>query len=393
VKQTKVIFAIFVLGALIAAMVYASLSGRTRSSDRIVISGNVELTQVNIAFKTAGRLVECDVNEGDDVRRGMVIAKLDRDQLIRQRERERAGLAMSEALLAESKSAANWQRQMLQADLEERKAELASADAHLAELSNGSRPQEIQQAKAAVESARSEYEQAKKDWERAQSLHANDDISASQFDQFRTRFASAEAAFQQAQEKLSLVQDGPRREVVEGARAQVARARAGLKAGEANELELARREEEVTARQADIQRAQAQIALIDAQLEDTIAISPINGVVLVKSADVGEVLAPGATVITIGDLQHPWLRGYIGERALGRIKIGSAVRVTTDSFAGKVYSGRVSYIASEAEFTPKQIQTQEERVKLVYRIKIDIDNPQQELKNNMPVDAELLVGN
>ena len=392
-KKTKVIGTVVGLGALIAAVVYASLSGRSRSSDHIVISGNIELTQVNIAFKTAGRLVERAVNEGDVVTQGMVVARLDRDQLLRQRERERASLAMSEALLAESKTAANWQKQMLQADLEQRKAEVVSADAHLQELSNGSRPQEVQQAKTAMESARSEYEQVKKDWERAQALHANDDISNAQFDQFRTRFTSAEGAFQQAKERFSLVQDGPRREVVEGARAQVARAKAGLKAGEANELELSRREQEVTVRQADIQRAQAQIALIDSQLEDTIAKSPINGMVLVKSADVGEVLAPGATVLTVGDLQHPWLRGYISERVLGRVKIGSAVRATTDSFPGKVYSGRVSFISSEAEFTPKQIQTQEERVKLVYRIKIDIDNPQQELKNNMPVDAEVLVGN
>ena len=392
-KNTKVIVTVVVLGALIAAVLYASLSGRTHGSDHIVISGSIELTQVNIAFKTAGRLVERAVNEGDVVRQGMLVARLDREQLLRQRERERASLTMSQALLAEAKAAVDWQRQTLQADIEARKAELVSADAHLQELSNGSRPQEVEQAKAATESARSEYEQAKKDWERAQALHKNDDISTSQFDVFRTRFTSAEAAFQQAKERLSLIQDGPRREVVEVARAQVERARAGLKVGQANELELARREDEVTARQADIQRAQAQIALIDAQLEDTLATSPINGIVLVKSADVGEVLAPGATVLTIGDLQHPWLRGYISERALGRVKIGSAVRVTTDSFPGKVYSGRVSFMSSEAEFTPKQIQTQEERVKLVYRIKIDIDNPQQELKNNMPVDAELLVGN
>ena len=392
-KKTKIIVTVVGLGGLIAAVLYASLSGRTHSSDHIVLSGNIELTQVNIAFKTAGRLIERSLNEGDAVRRGMVVAKLDREQLVRQRERERANLAMSEALLAESKSAANWQRQMLQADLEQRNAELMSADAHLQELNNGSRPQEVQEATAALESARSEFERAKKDWERAQALHANEDISTSQFDQFRARFASAEAAFQQAKERLSLVQAGPRREVVDGARAQVARARASLKAGEANQLELARREQEVTAREADIQRAQAQIALIDAQLDETIATSPIDGIVLVKSADVGEVLAPGATVLTIGDLRHPWLRGYISERVLGRVKIGSSVRVTTDSFPGKVYSGHVSFISSEAEFTPKQIQTQEERVKLVYRLKVDIDNPEQELKNNMPVDAELLVGN
>jgi HlyD family secretion protein len=126
-------------------------------------------------------------------------------------------------------------------------------------------------------------------------------------------------------------------------------------------------------------------------LADTIAASPVDGVVLVKSADVGEVLAAGTTVVTVGDIEHPWLRGYINETDLGRVKLGSKARIMTDSYPGKTYDGRVSFIASEAEFTPKQIQTQQERVKLVYRIKIDIDNPKHELKSNMPADAEIVL--
>ena len=150
-----------------------------------------------------------------------------------------------------------------------------------------------------------------------------------------------------------------------------------------------RREEEISGRQAEIARSKANVALIDTQLGDTIAVSPVDGVVLVKAADVGEVLAPGATVVTIGDIDHPWLRGYVNETDLGKVKIGSKVRVTSDSFPGKQYNGHVSFISSQAEFTPKQIQTSEERQKLVYRIKIDVDNPQHELKSNMPADAEI----
>ena len=93
--------------------------------------------------------------------------------------------------------------------------------------------------------------------------------------------------------------------------------------------------------------------------------------------------------MTLGNLAKPWLRGYINEKDLGRVKLGTTVKVTTDSFPGKVYDGKITFIASEAEFTPKQIQTQEERVKLVYRIKIEIDNPNGELKSNMPADAEI----
>jgi len=159
---------------------------------------------------------------------------------------------------------------------------------------------------------------------------------------------------------------------------------------EANALELKRREQELMTRHADIEQAKASIALVDSQLADTIAVCPVDGVVLVKAADPGEVLAPGTSVVTVGDIDHPWLRGYIDEKDLGRVKIGSKVHVTTDSYSGKVYQGRVSFIASEAEFTPKQIQTQQERVKLVYRIKIDVENPGRELKSNMPADAEIV---
>ena len=160
---------------------------------------------------------------------------------------------------------------------------------------------------------------------------------------------------------------------------------------EANALELKRREQELATRRAEIERSRANLAQVDAQLADTLAVSPVDGVVLVKSADVGEVLAAGATVVTVGDIDHPWLRAYINETDLGKVKLGSKARITTDSYPGKVYDGRVSFISSEAEFTPKQIQTQEERVKLVYRIKIEVDNPRHELKSNMPADAEIVL--
>jgi HlyD family secretion protein len=164
-----------------------------------------------------------------------------------------------------------------------------------------------------------------------------------------------------------------------------------VEVGEANRLDLRRREQEIQARRADVERARAQLALIDEQIKDTVASSPIGGVVLVKSADEGEIIAPGTTVLTLGDIEHPWLRGYIAERDLGRVKLGQKVKMSTDSYPGKTYWGRVTFISSEAEFTPKQIQTQEERVKLVYRIKVEVDNPHQELKLNMPVDAEIVV--
>ena len=160
---------------------------------------------------------------------------------------------------------------------------------------------------------------------------------------------------------------------------------------EASSLELKRREQEIATRRAEIARSKASLALIDTQLSDTVVASPVDGVVLVKAADAGEVLAPGTAVVTVGDIDHPWLRGYVNETDLAKVKIGSKAKVTSDSYPGKVYPGRVTFISSEAEFTPKQIQTQEERVKLVYRIKIEVENPKRELKSNMPVDAEIVL--
>lgn len=388
-KRLIVILLIVVAGG--AALIYNMRDPSRKAGDRIVVSGNMELTEVNIAFKTAGRLIERNVDEGDMVKKGQIVARLDRDQLMAQKEREAAGLASAEAQLAQAETSLEWQKQTLAADVEQKKADLSSAEARLSELENGSRPQEKLDAKAAVESAQSEVERSKRDWDRGQTLYKNDDISTAQYDQYRNRWESATAALKQATEREALVLAGPRIEQIKAQAALVERARGAVKMAEANSLEMKRREQELTTRRAEIARSHASVNLIASQLDDTIAASPVDGVVLVKSADVGEVLAAGTTIVTIGDIEHPWLRGYINETDLGRVKIGSKARVTTDSYKGKVYDGRVSFISSEAEFTPKQIQTQEERVKLVYRIKIEIDNPQHELKSNMPADAEIVL--
>jgi HlyD family secretion protein len=386
----KRILIIVVVLALAGAAVYAYRNMNQKPDNRLMISGNIELTEVNIAFKTSGRLIERNADEGDAVKKGQVIARLDRDQLLAQRERETAALESAQSQLAQAESALAWQKATLAADIEQRTADVKSNEARLAELRNGSRPQEKLDAKAAVDAAQSEVERSKRDWDRAQVLYKNDDISTAQFDQYRNRWESAVAALNSAKERQALVEAGPRTEQIQAQAGQLERTRGALKMAEANSLEMKRREQELTTRRAEIERARANLALIDSQLADTIAISPADGIVLVKSAEVGEILAPGTSVLTVGDIEHPWLRGYINETDRPRIKEGDKARVTTDQ-PGKEYWGRVSFIASEAEFTPKQIQTAQERVKLVYRIKIDLDNPRHELKSNMPVDAEIVL--
>jgi HlyD family secretion protein len=389
--KKRIILVLIVLAAVGVAAVYVFRGMGSNQTGRIVVSGNIELTEVNIAFKTAGRLIERTVDEGDGVKKGQIIARLDRDQLMAQREREVAGLESAQTQLAQSETSLEWEKATLAADIEQRRADLASNEARLAELNNGARPQEKLDARAAVDSAQSELDRAKKDWDRSQTLFKDDDISAAQFDQYRNRWESAQAALKSMTEREALVLAGPRAEVIKAQQGQVERARAAVKIAEANSLEMKRREQDLGTRRAEIARSTASIAMIDSQLADTIVASPVDGVVLVKAADVGEVLAPGTTVVTVGDIDHPWLRGYVNETDLGKVKLGAKAKVTTDSYPGKVYQGRVTFISSEAEFTPKQIQTEQERVKLVYRIKIEMDNPRRELKSNMPADAEIVL--
>src|ERR1700736_4102425 len=195
-KRMIVIVALAVVGIAVA------LAFRTRSQpdNRIRISGNIELTQVNIAFKISGKLIERAVDEGDVVKKGMVVARLDKDQLLRQREREQAALAQAQSQLAEAGTTVEWTKESQAHDLDQRRADLSQAQARLRELEAGSRPQEIKESSAAVEAAQTAAVAAQKDWERAQVLYKRDDISASQYDQYRKNAESAAAALRQDQE-------------------------------------------------------------------------------------------------------------------------------------------------------------------------------------------------
>jgi len=389
-KKRRVVVILLLLAAAGGAW-YWFYGNRDRATNRILVSGNLELTQVDLSFKTAGRMTELAVREGQFVKKGDLIAKLDSAQLEQQLLRDQAAVASAQSSLQQLETSIEYQGATIDSDISTRRAELAQAQAKLDELLAGSRPQEIQQAQSAVADAKAWNDQAKSDWERAQALFAREDISRSQFDQARAKLDSTAAQLRQVQDRLALSQEGPRKEEIAGGRAQVARAQAAVQTAEANRIELRRKREELAARKSEIDRTRAQVGMTQTQIADATVVAPIDGVVLVKAAEAGEVIAAGSTIVSLGDLGHPWLRAYINETDLGRIKLGSKVQLSTDSFKGKTYEGHISFISSEAEFTPKQIQTKEERVKLVYRIKIDVDNSHQELKNNMPVDGEILL--
>jgi HlyD family secretion protein len=391
IPNRKRLLAVLAVVVVLAALFFVYRWSQRRDQSVLRVSGNIELTQVNISFKLPGKLAERRVEEGMTVQQGDLLARLDQEQLLRQRDQVLAALEGAQSRLAQLWTAIEYGRASLSGNIEQRQAELQSAAATRRDLQAGSRPQEIDNARAALDRAKAEADRAGNDWKRAQKLYQNEDISTADFDAYKNRQESAVAQVRQAEEQLKLVLEGPRKEAIEAARAQENRAAAALKTTEAGRLDLKRLEQEVPVRKAEIAQAEASLGVINSQLSDSLALAPTEGVVLVKAAEPGEVLAAGTTVVTLGDLAKPWLRAYINERDLGRVKLGNKVKVTTDSYPGKAVWGRVSFIASEAEFTPKQIQTAEERVKLVYRIKIELPNKDQVLKSNMPADAEIFL--
>ncbi|HPQ45008.1 MAG TPA: efflux RND transporter periplasmic adaptor subunit [Syntrophales bacterium] len=338
-KRVRIILLVILVIAA-AAGIYTYTFRTENNSNRLTISGNIEITEVPLSFKIAGRLAERLVDEGDSVKKGQIIARLERVDQERMVAREEAGLAQVEAMLAE--------------------------------LEAGSRPQEIanvqaelKRAEAAARIADTELRQAKADYERFSELLKVGGTSQRDFELHETRYKAAQSANVEAEalvvsfrERLDLVKEGPRKETIKAAQARVNVARQGL-------------------------------ALAHQQLADTELSSPIDGMVLNKSAEVGAYLVPGMPVVTVGDMDRPWLRAYVNETDVGRLQLGQTVEVVTDSLPEKQFPGRISFISSEAEFTPKTVQTFEERVKLMYRIKIDLENPEHHLKPGMPADAIL----
>jgi HlyD family secretion protein len=389
--KKRIVPILLIVAAVVGFLLWRNGVFAAKANGHLTVSGNLEMTEVDLSFKVAGKLTELNIREGSYVKKGDVIARLDPSTVVQQKARDQALLDQAQNQYTQTGTQVEYQRAAIDSDLALRRAELQQAEARLAELLAGSRKQEIESSQAALAEARVQLDWARSEWERAQRLYKNEDISTAQYDQARSKFNAAGQQVRQAEQRLALIQEGPRQEEISMARAQVDRAKAAVKLSEASRIDLKRREQELGARKAEIDRAKAQVGITQTQLEDMVLVAPVDGVVLVKSAELGEVLAAGSTVVTIADIDHPWMRGYINEQDLGKVKIGGEARVITDSYPGKAYNGRISYVASEAEFTPKQIQTREERVKLVYRIKIEVANPQRELKNNMPADAEIVL--
>lgn len=375
--------AALLLGAAALAAAGAGLYARSRApaeADRLRVSGNVEVTDAEVSFKIPGRVAERRVTEGEAVTAGQVVAVLDSADLEGEAALRRAEVRAAEAAVAELVAGSRPQ------EVEGERAAVRRAQAGLDELVAGSRPQEVAAAAAEVEHARAEAERAAAEHERQRRLYDREVTSAREFEGAEAAARVARAALRSAQERLLLVQEGPRAEVIDQARAALAQARQSLALVVAGP-----RREAVDQARARLQQAREALALAETRLGYATVTAPLTGVVLSENVEAGEYVSPGTPVVTVGDLETVWLRAYIPETELGRVAVGQRVRVTADTYPGRAYEGRVTFVAPQAEFTPKNVQTREERVKLVYRIKVELPNPGQELKPGMPADAEILL--
>jgi HlyD family secretion protein len=413
----------------------------------LAASGFVEATEVIVSSEVEGRIRAMHGDEGDEVAAGQVLVELDTDLLQARIAQAEAALRTAQANLAQVKAGARAQEiaaaehavqaakaqqtiatdavSAAEANLASATAGLATAQAALdqarssqAKLLKGATQFEIDQAKQAIDMAKDQLygAQAQRDavgaikgdarqygegqYEAAQAevlvAQVAVDQAQSRYEQLRAGATAQEKAIAQAQVQAAeaqVKQAEAQVQVVEAqaeqARGQVEAAQAAVAQAEDNLalLKAGATPEQIAIAEAQVAEAQAAVDGLKVQMDKTILRAPRSGLITSRTAHQGETAAPGEALLTVADLDTVTLRVYIPETEIGRVRVGQPVQVTVDSFPGRVFDGQVVYIASQAEFTPKNVQTQEERVKLVFGVKVRIPNPDHALKPGVPADA------
>jgi HlyD family secretion protein len=302
------------------------------------VSGQVETTEVQVSPEIGGRIIEMPINEGDRVKPGDLIARLDtRD---------------------------------VELGLQRAQAERNQADAQLRLLQAGSRPEDVRQADAQTSAATSEVAAAQADLAAAEA-------DLQRFDRLLQSHSGSQKQRDDAATRRDVARD----------RLNSARAREVSARENASRLRSGARPQEIDAARARVQAVDAQIATLAKQKDDATVRSPLGGVVSERLMDPGEMAAPRSPIAIISDLDHAWAEVFVDEPQVPRIKLGQDATIVTD--AGDRLSGKITFISPKAEFTPRNVQTAEDRSKLVYRVKITADNQKGVLKQGMPVEAEI----
>jgi HlyD family secretion protein len=347
--------------AVILVAAVAIVVGRsvTRNSDELRLSGVVEAREIRIGSKLSGRVTEALVREGDQVGSGTVLVRFDPSELQAERAQLQARLAQAKAEFARL-SRGYRQEEILQAE-----ANAAREAALLQALKEGPRPQELAQARAEFEAASAEAKKATGNFERISQLHKTGDVAAQMLDDAQARRDSAVNRTEAVRQRLALLEAGTRREEIEAATERVRQAQAAL-----SQAREGFRTEEVTQAKARVAEARALLQQNEVRLREMELHAPAPSVVETISVRPGDLVPAGRTVVTLLESSQVWVRAYVPEPDLGRIKVGQKVVVTTDTFPDRNLTGAVEQISNEAEFLPRNVQTRSDRERQVFGIKI-----------------------
>ena len=389
---------------------------RSATGGAIRSAGTIEATKINVAAESAGRVIEVTAAEGNSVAAGQLLVRQDSSELEANRSQALAALTAAEADLAQLKAptqaarVAQARSQVAQAETVLAGAQVALADAQQLRANPQDLDAQINNARAQLQTAAAEIELAQANLKQAQVLQ--DSIPADTgSDENRTRRAiydrnvqaaqaslrAAQAQQQGAESALELLLAIRAKPValdaaVHKAQGQVAQAQAALDVARAMlvQVQAPPQAEAIAAAEARVAQARALVAQLDVAIAKLQVASPVSGTVIARVINTGEVALPGATLLTIADLADVRMLVYVPEADIGRVKIGQKAQVTLDAYPGRTFEGMVRHINDKAEFTPKNVQTTEERAKTVFRVEIALDNPQQLIKPGMPGEAVLM---
>jgi multidrug resistance efflux pump len=400
-----------IAGVLLAGLLLTGC-GSDSPEGVITASGFIEGEEVVVAAETSGRIAEVVVDRGDRVAAGDVLVRLDDATLQSNLLEAEAGLAAARAHLAQVEAGARVEEiaaaeaALAQAEAQEFGAAQAVINAREAISSPLQLNADIDGARTQVRLAEQNLEKAEADLARTElehELYTGKGTPADENRAWDLRLQAARSAVDEAQANLEgaqaylnvlyTIRNNPLRleSQLHQAQTEYATAQAGVLAARAEleQLEAGPTAEEVAIAQAGVHQAEANVALIEARIDRLTLTAPLDGVVSTRSAQQGETASPGVPLLTLANLDEVTLVIYIPENRIGQVSLGQAVEVEVDSFPERTFTGHVASIAGEAEFTPRNVQTQEERVNLVFAVDVSIPNPDHELKPGMPADATL----
>ena len=384
-RKRALIGAVLLLLAGVGALVY--WGQQLRRGTELYYSGTIEAVQSNLAFQVGGRVQSVTIDEGQAAVAGEVLAVLDHRELGALRDQAAANLVRAEQGLRQLETVLAVNRHVLPAEVERAGAAVDALRAQVQAAESGLRSQDVERARLAAESTRVALDNARRDKQRYDELFSRGVVAERVRDTYALQFETALREHQRALEAYAQAREGSRREDIDAARARLAEGEAALRLARSNLQKIEASESDVEAARAQVAAAAAALRVAEVQLDHAVLKAPYAGIILSRGVEPGEVVAPNQEVLSIADLSTVDLKVFVEETEIGRVRPGQAVEVRIDTFPDKRYAGRVAYVSPQAEFTPKIIQTQKERVKLVFLVKIHVPNPDHELKPGMPADA------